>query len=190
MTINTHVVQIFVASQPGNFASLHGGLAVQILPDISHLSRALKHQFAAFIRDKRMLVVWDDDPEKIIEHTVRLESLLMATIWNNGANYADEEKNLTLQNVDVVTEKMTALERLENGNGGDEPRRSQLLSPFIVACTLILIVGSLGLGYRKLAMEVSLTGNYTRLALIVVFPFLFFLGLVSPSLKSKAVYER
>jgi hypothetical protein len=179
MTVSTNVIQIFVASQPGDFASLQGGLAVQILPDITYLSQCLKHQFAAFIRDRRMLIVWDDDPEKIIEHTVQLETLLMATIWNNGANYADDEKTLTLESMAEVTDGMKALERLENGEVYEEPRRPQLLSPFIVGVTLTLITASLGLGWRKLAIEVGVDGSYTRLALLAVSPILFFLGLVS-----------
>lgn len=175
MTVNTNVISIFVASQPGDFACLQGGLSVQILPSISHLSQALKHQFAAFIRDRQCLVVWDDDPEKIIEHTYRLESLLMATIWNDGANYADEEKQMALESLARVTDVLGGTD--EDGSP-DEHRRVQLLSPFIVSITLCLIVVSLAVGWRKLAIEIKVDDNYVRLALLATSPLIFFVGIV------------
>ncbi len=175
MTVNTNVISIFVSSQPGDSASLQGGLSVQILPSTAYLAGCMKHQFAAFIRDRAMLVVWDDDPEKLIEHTTRLETLLMVTVWNDGANYADEEKELTTERID----ELTGLEKLEEGLGYDPPRRTMLLSPFIVSGTLLLIMVCLGSGWRKLALEVMVDGSYTRLALAAASPIIFFVCLVS-----------
>jgi hypothetical protein len=174
MTINTNVISIFVSSQPGDSASLQGGLSVQILPSISYLPGCLKHQFAAFIRDRGILVVWDDNPDKIIEHTTRLETLLMETIWNNGANYADEEKELTTEQIDEIT----SLENMEEGRVQEERRPLMFISPTIVAGTMILIFSCLGLGWRKLALEVAVDGNYIRLGLALFSPLLFFVGLV------------
>lgn len=174
MTVNTNVISLFVNSQPGDSASLQGGLSVQILPSMSYLSGCLKHQFAAFIRDRAMLVVWDDDPEKVIEHTTRLETLLMVTIWNDGANYADDEKELTTERID----EMASLEKLEEGLRGEEPRHLMFISPLVVAGTMILTFATLGLGWRKLALEVAVDGNYIRLGLLVFSPLVFFVGLV------------
>jgi len=175
MTINTNVISIFMSSQRGDSAFLQSGLSIQILPSISYLSRCLKHQFAAFIRDRAMLVVWDDDPEKVIEHTSRLETMLMVTIWNEGANNADEEKEPTNERIDQIT----SLEKLEDGLGVEEPRNLMFISPVVVAGTLILTLATLGLGWRKIAIEVAVDGNYIRLGLLVFSPIVFFVGLVS-----------
>lgn len=175
MSISTNVISIFVGSQPGDTASLQGGLSVQILPNIQYLPGCLKHQFAAFIRDRQILVVWDDDPDKIIEHTARLESRLMETIWNDGENYADSEKDVSTEKIDEIGD----MEDVGIGLGYERPRKRMLLSPFIVAMTMVLIMGALGLGWRKLAVEVAVDGNYIRLALAVTAPVLFFVGFVS-----------
>lgn len=181
MTVHTNVISIFVSSQPGDSAILQGGLAIQILPSIRYLSGCLKHQFAAFIRDRQMLIVWNDEPEKIIEHATRIESQLMLTIWNDGTNYADEEKEAAPENINQVS-----LEELEAGLECEQPRQTMLLSPFIVAATLVLIMTSIGLGWRKLAIEVSVDGNYIRLAFVALGPIIFFVGLVSFSI---IIYE-
>ena len=122
-----------------------------------------------------MLVVWDDDPEKIIEHTYQLESLLIATIWNNGANYADEEKNITVESLAKVTDD---LENLNEDGSEKEPRRVRLLSPLVVALTIMLIFSALGVGWRKLVLETQVDGNYLRLTLMLTSPIFFFLGIV------------
>jgi hypothetical protein len=173
MTINTNVISLFVSSQPGDAAVLHGGLSIQILPSISYLSQCLKHQFAAFIRDRGILVVWDDDPENIIEYTTRLETTLMETIWNEGANYADEKEPTAERIGEVIS-----LEKLEDGLGHEEQRPLILFSPMVVAGTLILLFGAIGLGWRKLAIEVAVDGNYIRLGLLIVSPIAFFVGFV------------
>ncbi len=177
MTITTNVIAIYISSQQGDYAHLTGGLSVQILPTLSHLPSCLKHQFAAFIRDRQMLVIWDDDPEKIIEHAQQLESLLMVTIWNNGANHADE-KNLAVLAMGEIPNGMVSSDHLDEESNIEPLRPINLLSPFIVCGTLFLITASLGLGWRRLALEVSVDGNYIRLALVAASPILFMLGLV------------
>jgi hypothetical protein len=176
MTVNSNVIRQFVASHFGDFASLQGGLSVQILPNMSYLSKSLKHQFAAFIRDRRCLVVWDDDPKTIIENTQKLESLLVATVWNDGADDADDEKSITKEALQQINEQLGSEEGYV-----PEVRRIQLLSPFIVACTLVLIIAALGLGCRKLAIEISYDGSYARLGLLLTLPLFFFMGIVSSS---------
>src|SRR5271169_6114496 len=101
MTITTNAISIFINCQPGNSAYLHGGLSVQILPSIHHLSGCLKHQFAAFIRDRQMLIVWCDEPEKVIEHMARIELMLVETIWNDGQSSVDE-KDAKVERIDEV----------------------------------------------------------------------------------------
>jgi hypothetical protein len=118
--------------------------------------------------------VWDDEPDMIIEHTTRIETMLMETIWNDGVNYADEEKENMTERIDETTSP----EKLEEGRKQEDHRPLMFISPVIIAGTMILIFGCLGFGWRKLALEVAVDGNYIRLSLAVFSPLLFFVGLV------------
>jgi hypothetical protein len=54
-----------------------------------------------------------------------------------------------------------------------------LWSPTSVAATLALMCSAIGLGLRSLALETAVDGTYFRLALLVMLPIIFFMGLVS-----------
>ncbi|KAJ9651380.1 hypothetical protein H2201_009278, partial [Coniosporium apollinis] len=51
-----------------------------------------KHQFAAFIADRGILIVWDDEPKKLIGRVERLEQALVTMIWGNGDAYPEEKE--------------------------------------------------------------------------------------------------
>ena len=67
MTVNTRVIKLFLHSNDKAYVPLKGGLRLQVLPDISYLPRCQKHQFAAFIADRGLLIVWDDEPRHLLD---------------------------------------------------------------------------------------------------------------------------
>ncbi|OWP06779.1 hypothetical protein B2J93_8836 [Marssonina coronariae] len=56
-------------------------------------------------------------------------------------------------------------------------RPNMLINPVIVGLTLTLLVSVLGMGFRALAQEVQIDGDYTRLALLAVTPCQIFVSL-------------
>lgn len=72
---------------------------IQILDTVPLLGRARKHQYAAFIRDERVLCVWADHVDAVIPAAEALEEALMEFIWrgesenkkNNQVMVMDEE---------------------------------------------------------------------------------------------------
>jgi len=179
MTVNTPVVRALLESLAAksdlDFVPLPNGLRVQILRSMVDLPRGQLHHFAAFIEDARLLVVWDDDPEKLLARAQDLEEKFIQIIWGNG-NAADDEETADekkavppLDHADPAElEKATVTER----------RPVRLESSIMVAMTMILGISCIGLGWRALAYQVTVDGSYLRLALIVVGPIQFFLSLV------------
>jgi hypothetical protein len=92
MTINTRVIRLLVQSNDQASIPISENLRLQVLPDISYLSRCAKHQFAAFIADRAILVVWDDQPEKLISRGQSLEKSIMDLIWNMDSEQEPSEK--------------------------------------------------------------------------------------------------
>ncbi|KAL0476195.1 glycosyl transferase family group 2 domain-containing protein [Neurospora intermedia] len=176
MTINTHVVRTILNGigrrSDINFVPLPDGLRVQILRTMSDLPKGQLHQFAAFIEDAKILVVWADEPEKILSWAENLEKKLIESIWgtNNDADDddADEKGNATTQVEEVDG---NSLEQAK------EHRPVRLESACIVALTMALCVACLGLGWRALAYEASVDKSYIRFALLAVSPIQFFVSL-------------
>jgi len=144
------------------FIEITPGLRIQVLPDISYLPRCQKHQFAAFIADRGILIVWDDQPKKILARVERLEQELMKMIWGNESAYpeeAPEKKEAAVSVYELDDEDLEA--RVE-----DKPRKIVLIQPVITACTLLLTVAALGSGWRSIAIEMKRDQDWIRLAFI------------------------
>ncbi|RDW84881.1 hypothetical protein BP6252_02471 [Coleophoma cylindrospora] len=180
MTVNTKLVRVVMTEVEGAHVSLLNGSNIQILPSLDALPYCSKHQFAAFIKDMKVLVVWDDSPENLLRRASELETMLLNTIWKDHDAFCADEKSNT-----APFESVVALGPQANGFDSSEDleallpeqRKIILLSPMMVALTLALIIACLGFGWRALAVEAAVDGKYTRFALLATSPFLFFLGL-------------
>lgn len=163
MTVNSRVIKTFLQWSPDAVdVPLMNGLRVQILATIDDLPRARKHQFAAFVASEGLLVVWDDDPLHLVQRAKAIESELMELVWRAGTVDDVDEKNGPGADEPEIDE--------ESGELKPEKRPVHLLNTYLVSLTLILVTVSLGAAWRQLAIEVSVDGNFTRLALVALFP--------------------
>lgn len=164
MTVNSRVIKTFLAWSPDAVdVPLMNGLRVQILPTIDDLPRARKHQFAAFVASEGLLIVWDDEALHLVERARGIEKELMDLVWKAGAEEDEEEKGGLPIPVEAEVDE-------ESGELKPEKRPVHLLNTYLVSLTLILVTVSLGAAFRQLAIEVSVDNNYTRLALVALFP--------------------
>ncbi|KAK4117397.1 hypothetical protein N656DRAFT_699381 [Canariomyces notabilis] len=163
MTVNSRVIKTFLQWSPDAVdVPLMNGLRVQILPTIDDLPRARKHQFAAFVASEGLLVVWDDDALHLVQRAKAIESELMELVWKAGSGDEEDEKGAPVVGEAEVDE--------ESGELKPEKRPVHLLNTYLVSLTLILVTVSLGAAWRQLAIEVSVDGNYIRLALVALAP--------------------
>ncbi|KAK4235801.1 glycosyl transferase family group 2-domain-containing protein [Achaetomium macrosporum] len=170
MTVNSRVIKTFLAWSPDAVdVPLMNGLRVQILPTIDDLPRARKHQFAAFVASEGLLVVWDDDALHLVARAKAIESELMELVWKAGSDEDGDEKG------GVVVEEPEVDE--ESGELKPEKRPVHLQNTYLVSLTLVLVTVSLGAAWRQLAIEVSVDGNFIRLALVALFPIQIFFTL-------------
>ncbi|KAJ8609740.1 hypothetical protein MRB53_038977 [Persea americana] len=155
--VNTLNVKLFLHNNNRSYVPLKNGLRLQVIPSMVFLPRCQKHQFAAFIADRGILVVWDDDPRHILERAASVEESLMHMIWNN--DITENEKSAQVS--------VTTLDTVESGQKEPEQRRIVLIMPILSACTLCLTTIALGSGWRAIAMETFIDGTYLRLAFIL-----------------------
>jgi hypothetical protein len=94
MTVKSRVIKTFLVWSPEVVqVPLKNGQPIQVLPEIEHLGRARKEQFAAFVASEGLLVVWDDDPLHLAKRAIAIESELMELVWKAGNK--DEEDDGT-----------------------------------------------------------------------------------------------
>ena len=162
MTVNTRVIRILLHMNNMPYVEIQKDLRIQVLPDMSYLPRCQKHQFAAFIADRGILVVWDDQPKKVLERIQKLEAAIMSMIWQDEDAYPEEKD-----------EKQPQVDFSELGDVVDpeailveQPRRIQLLQPTFTAITLCVTLSAIGAGYQKLAIEIDSDHNWIRVAFV------------------------
>ncbi|KAH0373699.1 hypothetical protein KCU65_g253, partial [Aureobasidium melanogenum] len=164
MTVNTRVIKLFLHGNDSPFIPLKSGLRLQVLPDMSYLPRCAKHQFAAFIADRGILVVWDDDPRHLIKRAEDIEQALMKMVWRQEGEEEEEvseKEKAAAVNIDEInadSEEAGALEK---------PRRIVLTQAITGAITLALMITVMGTGWRKIALEIATDGSYIRIAFIL-----------------------
>ena len=189
MTVKTDVITTYLPSISSQFVPLADGRRIQILPSMASLSRCKKHHFAAFILEPAMLVVWHDDPEQIVTRAEQIEQSLVSMLWRDGANL---KENTPPGTPGLMSGRSTRMEnRNEKGTNPitvettevdeemvfyDGPRKTLLYQPILMAITATLCVLSLGVGWRKVAVEVMVDHSYIRCALFIVFPLQVWLG--------------
>ena len=71
---------------------------IQILDQVSHLARARKHQYAAFVREEQVLCVWADHVEAVIPAAEALEEALIQFIWRGDEENKKINQDLVLEN--------------------------------------------------------------------------------------------
>ncbi|KAM7184739.1 glucans biosynthesis glucosyltransferase H [Rhypophila sp. PSN 637] len=190
MTVNTPVIRtildsITARSELGiDYVPLADGLRVQILPTMTALPTGQLHHFAAFIEDAGILVVWEDEPDRLMERAQNMERKLIELVWGTGDGAGagapsgdetpaspDEKGKGPMVGVEEIDP--AALEEALNR----ERRPVRLESAGCVALTLALCITCLGIGWRALALQSAVDGTYVRWALISVSPVHFFVSL-------------
>ncbi|OTA23999.1 hypothetical protein BTJ68_12745, partial [Hortaea werneckii EXF-2000] len=159
MTVNTRVIKLFLHNNDRPFVPLKGGLRLQVLPDMSYLPRCQKHQFAAFIADRGILVVWDDEPRHLLDRAAKIEQQLMEMIWDDETTGDDEKKEEGAVEVNEISQEEADLE----AGAVDTKRGICMWMPIISAFTLCLTVTALGSGCKTLQRKSGSMGTTSAL---------------------------
>lgn len=177
MTVNTRVLQLFMSARPDeHFIQIHRTLRLQVVPDIAALPHCQRHQSAAFISDTATLLVWEDEPTRLLERAEYIQDALMKMSWKPEAAEEGEEKGdgkkpfVQIEEYDEMTEEEAGME--------EKPRETVLWQCIYESATIALVVACLGAGWRWIAIEHIQDPNWLRLAFIVVLPAQMWLALV------------
>lgn len=166
MTVNTRIISLVLSSTETNYVQISHGHRIQIVPDFDALPYCQRYQSAAFVRSHRLLVVWDDDPTKIIERAQRFQESLVEVIWSATKT---NEKGVTV-GVHSLSDVM--------GDITDKPRRVTLWQTLYTTVAIMLLIVCIGSGYKKVGIEIVHDRNWLRMLFLLAFPASAWLGLV------------
>lgn len=177
MTVNTRVLQLFMDARPDeHFIQIHRTLRLQVVPNIEGLRHCQRHQSAAFVSDTATLLVWEDEPTRLLERAEYIQDALMKMSWKPEPEEEGAEKKDTKKPFVQIEEYE---EPTEDEAGTEEhPRKTVLLQCIYESATLALVFAAIGAGWRWVAIEQIQDPNWARLAFVAVVPAQFWLALV------------
>ncbi|KAL7418822.1 hypothetical protein Q5752_006506 [Cryptotrichosporon argae] len=165
---------------------------IQVLDTISDISAARKNQYAAFVRDEGVLVVWADDVGEVIPAAKWLDGALVAFVWSvesdvprlgyhsaAGSLYnlekvaeevEDKEGNIAAPAADDHVEDPVRFE-LESSR---KARPRVMIAPVLAGIGAAGAISLMGLGLRSLVIRYIYDGDASRFALAAVLPLLLF----------------
>lgn len=120
-----------------------------------------KNQFAAFIADPGLLIVWEDQPDQIIRRIEKLEAAMVSMIWTNRMSI-DITRGLA-PDLALTTDMEMGTETK------DSDRRIVFMQPVMAALTLTLTILSIAVGWRQIAIESTVDKTYLRIAFVLAF---------------------
>ena len=171
MTINCASIKPFFRNLHKREIRFSDRMGIQVLPDIDDLVRASRHQYAAFIASKEILVVWDDHPQHFLDRANALMKDMVEYTWtsNTEGNFLEgKDARVTEYEIDE-----------ESTIGSNNKRRIAYYHSFLMACTLCLIAVLLGQGYQNIYLDIKALDKWISLAFLVMTPIDAFLSLVS-----------
>ena len=171
MTVNTPVIDTFLSHNPDvTEVPLEDGRYLQILASYQDLPRARRLQYAAFIVEESLLVVWDDEPLHICDRALSIIKNMTNMIYSDPQKSLKSEKEAAVAVIQVDEESGAIIA---------QERKIVLLNSIYVAMTLTLIVAVLGAGFREIAIEISVDHNMMRAVFVALTPIQVFFTLVS-----------
>ncbi|UPX13188.1 uncharacterized protein EKO05_0003711 [Ascochyta rabiei] len=177
------------------------GSQIQIyesLAGISHSTSIKKFQYAALVRQERLLLIWHDDLSAILSQSMIIESRILGLVWGSTKSpFGEFEGGMQSQTSSAYagsTAKLSTDKEKEASIHVDEvdgdidvedfgPKQSLarpliFTSPIFVGLGVLLIwILVVGFGNRALEIQIMTDKYYPRLALILSEPVFLCLGL-------------
>jgi cellulose synthase/poly-beta-1,6-N-acetylglucosamine synthase-like glycosyltransferase len=177
------------------------GSQIQIfesMAEVATSSTIRNFQYAALLRQERLLLVWHDDLGAILSQAMEIESRILALVWGTSKNpfsgfdsAIQSSANSTLggstvdfaidskkDDVEVNAEEVDG--DLEKAEGPKESLARPLIftSAIFVGLAMVLItILVVGLGNRAIILQTMTDGFYPRVALVLTEPLWVALGL-------------
>jgi hypothetical protein len=170
MTVNTKIIHLILSRTDLPYVQIQAGKRLQIVPDFGALPYCQKNQSAAFVKSHQTLVVWEDDPQKLLDHAQSLQDTIIKMVWGNEIAFATKEG----ADGSEYDSDMNSLE------GGVEPlRKTGVHQAIYTAAATLLLMVTMGAGWKQVGIQQVQDPNWLRLLFILTLVPHFWLSLVS-----------
>jgi hypothetical protein len=158
-----------------NYIQIHAGKRIQVVPDFDALPYCQRNQFAAFVHSHQTLVVWEDNPRRLIERSQSVQDALIKTIGGEDFAQITDKSNEKGVGADAASCDANTI-GLEDAK---EPARPvKMHQACYTSIAILLLTAAIGSGWRQVAVQQVQNPNWLRLLFMIALPGQAFLSLV------------
>jgi hypothetical protein len=167
MTVNSRIIKLILGRTELPYVQIQAGKRLQVVPDFDALPYSQKNQFAAFVSSHQTLVVWEDDPKRLIDRAQGIQDALIKMIGG------DEIAHLTSKSIeksvgadmDEYVDSLVGHEDVE-----DHKRPLKMWQPLYTSIAILMLTAAIGSGWRKVAIQQVQDPDWLRLLFIIAIP--------------------
>jgi hypothetical protein len=175
MTVSTKVIEMIVTRTDLSYVQIQYGKRLQIAPNFQSLPYCQKNHSAAFIKSHNLLVVWEDDPQKLLTRAQGIQDALVKMIW--GDEIARVNDKAIVKSIGVeVADPDEFLSEVEHSL--EPPRRLRLWQTCYTSIAITMLTVAIGSGWRQVVIQQYHEPNLLRLLFAVAIPAQAWLSLV------------
>jgi hypothetical protein len=179
MTVNTRMIKLILGRTELPYVQIQFGKRLQVIPDYNALQYCQKNMGAAFIATHQTLVVWEDDPKRLLDRAQGIQDALVKMIWGNDLARV----------TDKTIAKSIGIEAVENNEEGwglhedksEQPRKLKLWQSLYTSIAICMLTVAIGSGWRQIAIEQIHDPNWLRMLFLIAIPGQAWLSLVCSS---------
>jgi hypothetical protein len=175
LTIATEMVGIVLERTDLPYVELQFGKRLQIVPDFKSLPYCQRYHSAAFVRSHETLVVWEDDPQKLLIRAQGISDALVKMIWGDEIVRIDDKA--IAKSIGIDTDVDGSLSDFESRL--EPPRRLRLWQTCYTSIAMTMLTVAIGSGWRQVAIQHNGEPNWLRLLFLVAIPAQAWLSLVT-----------
>ncbi|KAK6383810.1 hypothetical protein LTS17_003102 [Exophiala oligosperma] len=169
------------------YVPFNNGQRLRIIDSISELSFSKRHYYAAFVRGQGLLVVWDEDPTLLFDRAEHIQRYIVNMLWTaedlagegDDENDIEDEKTmigLAPKQAETASGNYVIDPESKAGEVWEKPRKIVLYQSILVGLVAILTIFCLAIGWRRIAIEITIDHSYVRLAILIAAPLEAWLG--------------
>ncbi|GAA5948186.1 hypothetical protein JCM10213_007061 [Rhodosporidiobolus nylandii] len=175
--LSSHVVRSILSnlSDDAERITLNEDTSIQVLDNLEDLRGAKRHQYAAFVRSNRALIIWSDDVQQLVPAAQNLSDLMLNYIWEQHdlLESSDEEQEPDVPKPEAVAAVDTADVEAQGEEKPHKRRPVGLISPLHVGLALGINVFVNMLTIKTLIIEYLADHYWPRLLIVLAVPLQF-----------------
>jgi uncharacterized protein (UPF0212 family) len=176
MTVNTRMIKLILERTDLPYVQIQYGQRLQVVPDFNALQYCQKNMQAAFVASHQALVVWEDEPKRLLERAQSIQDALVQMIWGKDLAQVTNKTVAKSIGLDVKQESEESWDMFDDTP--EKPRKLKLWQSVYTSIAILMLTVAIGSGWRQVAIQQIHEPNWLRMLFLIAIPGQAWLSLV------------